>query len=121
MKGDEATFAGFVNVYYDWLNQSNITPYVMLGAGLTRNEFTSRISVDGANETKGRKSKYGTGYKAGLGFAYHVGTNVDIDIGYSYLSKGVDKYNITIPSPAVSVVAEPDVVHSMMFGIRLTY
>lgn len=121
MKGEESTFAGFFNVYYDWLNASNVTPYVNLGAGLTRNEFTSRITVDGGSESKGRKSSYGIGYKAGLGMAYHISTNVDFDIAYNYLKKGVDDYNITIPTANVTVKAEPDIAHALMFGIRLTY
>jgi len=121
MRGDEASFGGFVNFYYDWLNTSNVTPYVTVGAGLLRSEFTSKIAVNAANELKDKKSKYGISYKAGLGMAYHIGTNVDIDMGYSYIQKGVDKYNIAIPTAGVNVVAEPGIVHSVMVGIRLTY
>lgn len=120
MRGDESSFGGFANVYYDWLNESLITPYVTVGAGLVRSEFTSKMMVLGT-ESKDKKSKYGIGYKAGFGMAYHAGSNVDIDFGYNYIQRGVDKYNISIPTAGVNVVAEPGSVHAIMLGLRLTY
>lgn len=121
LKGKEQTIGAFANVYYDWLNASSITPYVTAGVGLTRNEFTTKIRVNNGAENRDKKSKYGVGYKAGIGMAYHAGSNVDIDFGYNYLTKGVEDYSFTIPTANVNVKAETDAVHSLMVGIRLTY
>lgn len=119
-RGKEVSVGLFGNAYYDLLNNSNVTPYVMLGAGFLRNEYKTEITVS-PNMGRENKSQYSIAYQAGMGLAYHAGSNVDIDFGYRYINKGSDEYKMTIISPAVNVKAAPDIVHAAIIGLRLTY
>lgn len=120
VRGKDVSIGGFANAYYDLLNASNFTPYAMVGVGFLRTEYKAEVKV---NTTTGKenKSKYNIAYQGGLGLAYHAGSSVDLDFGYRYITSQQPEYKMAITSPAVSLNAQPDIIHAAMFGIRLTY
>lgn len=119
-RGKDISIGGFGNVYYDFLNSSNFTPYGMLGAGFLRTEYKATVNVAGT-DGKENKGKYNFAYEAGLGLAYHAGQGVDIDLGYRYITMQQPEYKMTLTSPAVTINAQPDIIHAAIVGLRLTY
>jgi opacity protein-like surface antigen len=121
MRAKEQSFGGFANAYFDVLNSSNITPYVMGGVGFFRNEFKTEVTVQGEGVGKENKSKFGMGYQAGAGVSYHLSSNFDLDFGYRYIKKGSKEYKFRIESLDASVVAKTGPVHAAIIGIRSTF
>ena len=119
MKGKEQSIGMFGNAYFDLLNNTDFTPYVMGGFGYLRNEFKSDITTTTLN--KGNKSRFNFGYQGGAGMSYHLSSNADLDIGYRYIHKGSDEYKITIESLNTDVKGEPGVVHAGIIGLRTTF
>ena len=95
------------NLYYDFKNQSSLTPYVFGGLGaiyleadqLRLNDVT--LSLGSRNDTEAK-----LGYQAGAGFSYFIADDASLDVDYTYfvlddpylsrLNEQVDKHNLTL-------------------------
>ncbi|MFC1467862.1 outer membrane protein, partial [Verrucomicrobiota bacterium] len=110
---DEANFAGFrdgnklvwhvfmANFYYDFKNDSLITPFVTAGLGYTLEES----DVDAV-----------LAYQFGGGLAFEMTEKTSLDVAYRYFT--VEDPEFT--SPAGNYEAE-FVNHLLMFGLRYTF
>jgi opacity protein-like surface antigen len=119
IRGKEQSLGFFVNATYDFLNSSNITPYVTGGAGFLRNEFKTEIVTSTLN--KAGKSSFNMAYQGGVGISYHISSALDIDLGYRYIKKGSDKYNLTLSAISTTVKAETEPEHVGIIGFRSTF
>lgn len=83
----------FVNVYYDFHNESKFTPYVGGGLGLGfvgMKASASGADADGPYESGslGKKNRTNFAWNLGLGCAYEVTDNFALDLGYRYADFG---------------------------------
>ncbi len=92
------------NIYYNFKDFYNFTPYVTIGAGLARNSTSgSKISTTYEGEVD-RSDLYGApqtnfAYKAGLGVKYKIKNNVDIGLQYQFVNLGRFKTGDTVSLP----------------------
>lgn len=122
VRGKERTIAAYATVYYDFLNTSNITPYISGGIGYMRNEFEAKISnLTTASESKAKKGRFTYGYLAGLGVAYHVASSLDIDFSYRYMQSSDSEYKMLDDTFGLNIVAKGGPVHAGTIGIRNTF
>lgn len=119
IRGKEQSFGAFANAYYDVLNQSNVTPYIMGGAGFLRNEFKSEIVTTATG--KQNKNKFAIAYQGGAGVSYHLSSSFDIDFGYRYIMKGSEEYKFTITNLNTDVKAKTSPVHAGIIGLKSTF
>ena len=80
-----------LNGYYDFKNSSKFTPYVSAGLGMTRVKGTY---YNDYNFEDGEVSDSSTKFTwaLGLGVAYNVWENVDLDLSYRYNNAGKFKF-----------------------------
>ena len=76
------------NVYYDYYNSSNWTPYVGLGLGVAQQNFDSvTINTDDDDTV--------LAYQAMLGVAHAIDPYDNVDVGFGYRYFGTDEINVT--------------------------
>ncbi len=121
MYGKEKSFGAFANAYFDVLNESNIIPYVMVGAGFLRNEFESELKIPGTGTGRESKSKFSKAYQGGAGINYHLSSSLDLDFGYRYINKGEKEYKFTVTSVNAGVKAKAGPTHIAVIGFRSTF
>lgn len=124
-----------LNVYYDFYNASNFTPYVSVGLGLARIKRHADASVWRNNDTTDNLSFYYSSNKNK--FAWSVGTGTDwritdnlfADISYRYLNMGTvsahqaaqfDNEAENIGSAEYSTHARLN-AHEFLMGLRYTF
>jgi opacity protein-like surface antigen len=112
---------GFVNLYYDFLNNSNITPYASVGLGFMRTELTSTLYSGAASEIV-NKNLLSPAYSLGLGMSYHLASSYELDFGYRFTTptKNKDKY-IIFSSLNATGKFKPQGNHNFLIGIRHTF
>ena len=78
-----------LNAYYDIMQYKGFTPYVMAGAGMAYNK-AGDFKVSSATNTVTTKGtqKGSSAWQAGLGTQYKITKNVNLDVGYRYVSLG---------------------------------
>lgn len=84
------------NAYYDIATINNITPYVMLGAGVARNQTTSNTGVFSSYSDGSPNFQYsfsnGThcnfAWKIGAGAQYQLNNKASLDLHYQYVNLG---------------------------------
>ncbi len=90
------SISAMFNAYYDIATINNITPYVMLGAGVARNQTTSNTGVFSAYSDGSPNSHYsfsnGThcnfAWKLGAGAQYQLNNKASVDLHYQYVNLG---------------------------------
>lgn len=90
-----------LNGYFDFKNKSKFTPYINVGAGVTRLDKTNTYAY---NPNIGHQSNSLSNsnhdnlftWSAGAGVSYKVNKNVDLDISYKYVDAGKYKFNSSI-------------------------
>ena len=79
------------NVYYDFNNASEFTPYVMAGVGVTRGTLEAKVSgyeaetsgdLKAASETIKSKNNTSFAYQVGVGVGYEMSKDIFLDVGY---------------------------------------
>jgi len=85
--------AVMLNTYYDLTNKSPVTPYMMGGIGISRDNI--KISYNGKDINDKSKSitlisknKTSFAYQAGVGIGYEVNKNLRLDLGYRLHNHG---------------------------------
>lgn len=132
LRAREKTLATFGTAYYDFLNNSAITPYLAGGVGLLRNEFEHKLaSITGSSETKVKKAHFTYGYSFGAGAAYHLASNTDIDFGYKYIrssnkknaKSGLSKNTFSVydVNSDTDILAKFGPKHIVTIGYRSTF
>lgn len=77
----------FANVYYDFHNQSDFTPYIGAGLGAARLKGESKVS-SGGYKFSGSKTEWDFAWNVGAGVAYKLTDMVSLDLGYRYSDFG---------------------------------
>ncbi len=98
-----SSFAFMGNGYFDLSNNSEVTPYLMLGIGLSNNSVG-----DSSKDTW-----TGFSYQAGLGISYPIDKLTTLDLGYKYFK--TSKYT----EDGVDFV--PGGTNNFMIGFRRSF
>lgn len=124
-----------LNVYYDFYNVSNFTPYVSVGLGLARIKQHADASVWLNNDTTNNLSFYYSSNKnkfawsVGAGTNWRITDNLSADISYRYLNMGTvsahqtaqfDNVEEDIGSAEYSTHARLN-AHEFLVGLRYTF
>ena len=101
----------FANIYFDYHNKTDLTPYIGGGLGMARLKATTKLSGfspylapmlkdDGFGKSE---TTWNFAWNVGVGVAYTMTESISLDLGYRYadfgsmtIVKGInDKYDIT--------------------------
>ena len=113
------SYAGLVNVYYDFKNTSKITPFVMGGVGYGHNKYKINAVAAGRSFSFSSKAN-GFAYQAGAGLGFDAG-KATFELGYRYIDKGAK--NKTLNNQGVTVRAKKTSgkVHAILAGLRVGF
>ena len=89
LSGDASNFAGLINAYIDFFNESDFVTSIMLGAGLSRVKYDD-LALYGYNLSGG--SDYVFCYQAGLGVGYIISKGIIMDLRYRYFATSDPKF-----------------------------
>jgi opacity protein-like surface antigen len=123
----------FGNIYYDILTGGKINPFIMGGIGFMRTEVEDRVTItpltppatSTAGKNKGSRSKLA--YQIGGGFAYHLSSSIDVELGYKILKHIVSKKKSngtvgdTIGVLGVTVQSKEGLTQIATIGLRFTF
>lgn len=94
-KSEIKTYAGLVNVAYDFNNSSQVTPFLMAGIGYGKNRF----EVHGGNTSNGfhsaKNNKMAFMYQFGAGVDLKFDKKVSLEVSYRALNKGTRSLALT--------------------------
>lgn len=110
------------NLYYDFGNRRDFTPYVGFGIGFTRNTTEKGSVADSCGCTGVIEGKSKTDLAAALmaGFSRELRSGFSIDAGYRLLYLGAaDTGPITDPNGINTTVLDPHVSHMIAHEIRV--
>jgi opacity protein-like surface antigen len=130
------------NVYYDFNNSSDFTPYAMAGVGIQASSLEAKLygftEGEGENADKTTsfqpvksKSLISLGYQVGLGVDYEMSKDIFLDVGYK-VSGSTGKYSfetrdgeihpeIISIDPDNDKFASPKLQHTMNAGVRFAF
>jgi opacity protein-like surface antigen len=107
-----STMPLMLNAFLDAGDFSGFKPYVVVGAGISRNK-TSDVKVNGTTIAKG-VSKTGFAYKAGLGTKYALSDEFDVDVRYQYIDLAKIKFKDDSDTAKVTT-------HQIMLGVAYKF
>ncbi len=81
--GDISSVSGLLNGYYDFVNQSRLTPFVSAGAGVVKVSL-SDLNLPGTGFDEGLDGT-AVAWQAGGGLSYAVNYGVAVDLKYRYM------------------------------------
>ena len=141
VKAKEKSMGLMANVYYDFNNASEFTPYVMAGVGVSRNSLESKTianlttvveskDVSATQDLSTTKSKNMTSfaYQVGVGAAYEMSKDIHLDVGYK-MSGMTGKYKTaevkdtagTVTQIGGEKMASPKLSHTLTAGVRFAF
>lgn len=83
--GDTSSTAFLLNGYYDFKNESALTPFISAGLGLAKVEV-SEITVPGFGPVTSSSDDTVFAYQIGAGVGYAVNEKVTLDVKYRYFA-----------------------------------
>ncbi len=86
-----STMSYMINGYYDFYNQSSLTPYVGLGLGLAKVKYENEWWEDspmGIFSGKWKASKTKMVWNVAAGLSYKINEKTNLDLGYRYVDYG---------------------------------
>lgn len=113
-----------LNTYYDFKNSSKFTPYISVGAGVTRIKNKQTFNPEFIEEIEDTLSDTSNSFTwaAGIGVAYQVTKNVALDLGYRYVDAGEIEFNNDFSEDGVNFKSTADLVsHDYSLGIRYNF
>lgn len=109
----------FANMFYDFHNQGDFTPYIGAGLGTARTRVENKWRESGTfgqySQNKS-KSNWDFAWNVGAGVSYKLIDEIAVDMGYRYADFGTlddlpDMENVDIDGSG----------HEVMLGLRLTF
>ena len=82
--GDTSSVSGLLNGYYDFVNQSRLTPFVSAGVGVMKVSL-SDLNLPGTGFDEGLDGT-AVAWQAGGGVSYAVNYGVAVDLKYRYMN-----------------------------------
>lgn len=121
IKAKEKSMGVFLNFFYDYRSSSKFIPYVMGGIGYLRNKYF-------INDTLGDdikfKKKASFAFQIGLGMAYQINSDLDLDFGIRLLQKRRSQRSSAYTSSqnhAATAVAKKERVTLLLGGVRFSF
>lgn len=114
----------FVNVYYDFHNNTSFTPYVGAGLGMGFVSHKAKIYNYIQSAVASKKTKTNFAYNIGLGCAWAFNDYISLDLGYRYANFGKSQSNWQeTPYPDEFFCGKTSRVdmHQFMLGLRMTF
>ena len=105
-----------VNAIYDFENSSNYIPYIGVGIGAARAEFTDYSSAVNPFILDDEANAFA--YQAMAGFAYEFDEDWSLTVDYKYFA--TDKMDITTTMNSNDTDVDNE-NHSVNFGVRYTF
>jgi opacity protein-like surface antigen len=110
-----------LNAYYDFTNNSRLTPYVGAGIGVTRTSINMNYD-DGTSTTTADDDTIYAGYNLMAGVGYAVSQNIDLTLGYRWLDALSDGEITATNSLAGDVTVEGGTqAHELLAGVRYNF
>lgn len=127
LKGQTEIMPVFLNVYYDFHNESAFTPYVGLGLGFANVKSKAKISASlpdvniGDSITKTSNST-NFAWNVGLGCAYSFNDMFSVDLGYRYANYGSTKSHSGVhEGVSYHFRSQNNSQHQLLLGGRVTF
>jgi opacity protein-like surface antigen len=116
--GDVGAFTTLVNLYYDLDLGLPVTPYVGAGIGIARIDVDS---VGAANVLVVNDDSIEFAWNVMAGAALSVTDNVDLTLGYRFLSTTDAEFDATVVGVGDFTMDAEFGVHEVMFGARYNF
>jgi opacity protein-like surface antigen len=115
----------FFNLYYDFHNSTNFTPYIGAGVGIgfIDNKYDLSVSVPGVGSADlGSVSKTNSvfAWNVGLGCSYAFNENFSADLAYRFVGLGENKTTKTIWGAERELKTSP-YANEISLGLRFTF
>ena len=108
-----------LNLFYDFHNDSDFTPYITAGAGIAfiyaKNVISNYQSYLSVN-----KNTTNFAWNLGAGIAYNVNENVAIDLGYRYINMGTVESQVYYKGEDI-YIDNHLYNHEVALGVRFTF
>ena len=104
------------NVYYDFHNSTNFTPYVGAGIGMAFNYMGVDIKSPDGDHRSYDDWNTNLAWQVGAGVAYHFNENVAVDAAYRYLDLSYTEVSTTYGSVGIRPYN-----HEFMLGLRFGF
>jgi opacity protein-like surface antigen len=116
--GDAGAFSALANLYFDFKPRSPVTPYMGVGIGIAHIDVDSN---DSANVLIVNDDSTELAWNVMAGAAWSVTDNVDLTLGYRYLSTTNAKLDATVVGVGSGTLNAEFGVHEVMFGARYNF
>lgn len=117
VKFEEKSLSMLLNVYYDFNNNSGVTPYLMAGAGLGRSRYSVQ-EAEASQKTKS-KSKNKAVFQVGTGVAVEITKGMLFDVGYKV--SGTPKSTTKVNGNTEQDQVKNKFSHKFTAGVRVTF
>lgn len=113
----------FFNVYYDFHNESQFTPYIGGGVGFARLELDSDSFIDGASWLSASEKETNFAWNLGAGCSYAVSDTISFDLNYRYSDLGdIDASTRNAAAITSYKVEMEDIrMHQVILSMRVTF
>lgn len=111
------TIAGFVNTYYDIFQYHKYSAFITGGVGYAYN----KIIVNSCSKSY-IKNIRGLAYQFGGGLGYKINTNLNLEVAYRYLNKGIRNQLLNSNSPVKMYSHRSSGrIHTYLTGVRISF
>lgn len=111
LTGDVTSLSLLMNGYYDFVNNSAVTPYLSAGLGFAEVEVND-LNVPGSGLPDSNDDDTVFAYQVGVGVGYAVNEKVTIDVKYRYFATSDPEFDTTEAECAS---------HNFLFGVRVNF
>ena len=109
----------FANIYLDWHNSTNFTPYVGAGLGMGFVDTKGKVFTTlGASAKFGSHTDTNFAWNVGLGCSYAFTDSISADLSYRYASFGDGKSSNLA---GFHINSNDNDMHQFLLGIRFTF
>ena len=114
----------FLNLYWDFHNQSAFTPYVGggLGLGFIKSKYEVSAAIDGLGSASDSYNDMQTvfAWNVGAGLAYAITDNLSADLAYRFVRLGYQETEKTVLGEKVKIGMAP-YANEFSLGLRYTF
>lgn len=120
VKGTWNSSTLFANLFWDFHNASQFTPYVGAGLGLAFNYAGYDFKDNLGNKFSGDERTTNFAWNAGLGVAYNFNDHVALDASYRFVSLGYNEVSVSSGGNKYTVGNRP-YDNEFMLGVRFGF
>jgi opacity protein-like surface antigen len=123
-KAEQTSIAAMLNAYYDFANQTRLTPYIGAGVGVAQ-VSNDRFYIDGiTGERTDTLEAFTLAYQLMAGVSYEIdsgmSTPIEFVLGYRYFT-GADVEDESTLSSFPSDLSFPNDSHNAELGVRMFF